>query len=58
LADAQGVALGQIESDEERGFLDQYLIWIIGLGATVLGFGMGVALIDYRIRKRYGGFRI
>jgi len=23
-----------------------------------LGFGMGVALIDYRIRKRYGGFRI
>lgn len=58
LADAQGVALSQIESDEEQGFLDRYLIWIIGLGAVVLGFGMGVALIDYRIRKRYGGFRI
>jgi len=23
-----------------------------------LSFGMGVALIDYRIRKRYGGVRI
>lgn len=58
LADAQGVALSEDETDEELGFLDRYLVWIIGLGAAVLGFGMGVALIDYRIRKRYGGFRI
>jgi SH3 domain protein len=58
LADAQGMVLSQIETDGEQGFLDRYLVWIIGLGAAVLGFGMGVALIDYRIRKRYGGFRI
>jgi hypothetical protein len=58
LADAQGMTLSQVDSGEERGLLKRYVNWIIGLAALVLGFGLGVALIDYRIRKRYGGFRI
>ena len=58
LADAQGLTLSQVESGAEKGLLERYANWIIGLAALVLGFGLGIALIDYRIRKRYGGFRI
>ena len=58
LADAQGLRLSQVETGAEKGPLERYANWIIGLVALVLGFGLGIALIDYRIRKRYGGFRI
>lgn len=58
LADAQGLTLSMAESGAEKGLLELYANWIIGLTALVLGFGLGIALIDYRIRKRYGGFRI
>lgn len=58
LADAQGLRLSPVESGAEKGPLERYANWIIGLVALVLGFGLGIALIDYRIRKRYGGFRI
>ena len=58
LADAQGLRLSAAASGEEQGLLQRYANWIIGLLALVLGFALGVALIDYRIRKRYGGFRI
>jgi hypothetical protein len=58
LADAQGLRLTQVESGGEKGPPERYANWIIGLVALVLGFGLGIALIDYRIRKRYGGFRI
>ena len=39
-------------------FLERYQTLIIGVAALVLGFVSGVAFIDYRIRKRYGGFRL
>ena len=58
LADVQGLTLSEPETGEEKGLLALYANWIIGVTALVLGFGLGVALIDYRIRKRYGGFRI
>lgn len=46
---ADGPAAGQI---------GPYLPWIGGGLALLIGFGAGVGFIDYRIRKRYGGFRI
>jgi len=51
-----------VESDslgpQHGGVVSRYRPWIIGLAAGLLGFGAGVAFIDRRIRKRYGGFRI
>ena len=58
LAEAQGLTLGREDEVSPPGLLERYATWLVGLGALVLGFGLGVALIDYRIRKRYGGFRI
>ena len=58
LADVQGLRLSHVDSEAQKGPLERYMNWIIGLAALVLGFGLGIALIDYRIRKRYGGFRI
>ena len=58
LADAQGLQLTAGVAPSPPGLLQRYRGWIIGGGALLLGFGAGVAFIDYRIRKRYGGFRI
>ena len=58
LADAQGMELRAAGSPPKQGLFGRYQSWIIGLIAAALGFGGGIALIDYRIRKRYGGFRI
>jgi len=58
LAEARGLELRAVEPAADQGLFDRYRIWIIALGTALLGFGVGVALIDYRIRKRYGGFRI
>ena len=57
LADAQGLQLSAGVAPPP-GFLQRYRGWVIGGGALLLGFGAGIAFIDYRIRKRYGGFRI
>lgn len=43
---------------EDQGVVERYLPWIAAGVALVLGFIAGVGFIDYRIRKRYGGFRI
>ena len=58
LADAQGLQLSAGVAPSPPGLLQRYRGWIIGGGALLLGFGAGIAFIDYRIRKRYGGFRI
>jgi len=59
LADAQGVTLSAADDGSaERGLVSRYQDWIIAFAGLVLGFAAGVAFIDYRIRKRYGGFRI
>lgn len=42
----------------EQGVVARYLPWIIAAVACILGFGAGVGFVDYRIRRRYGGFRI
>ena len=41
-----------------NGVLDRYLAWIVGGVMALVGFAAGVGVIDYRIRRRYGGFRI
>lgn len=58
LARAQGVELREAGTVADEGPFDRYRTWIVGLVAVLLGFALGVAFIDYRIRKRYGGFRI
>lgn len=59
LADAQGLTLSDTaDPSADQDLLNRYKDWIIALAAMLLGFGVGVAFIDYRIRKRYGGFRI
>ena len=58
LAEVQGLELRAVEKTADEGVLSRYRAWIIGLVAVLAGFGAGVAFIDYRIRKRYGGFRI
>ena len=58
LADARGMELVKAGPATEQGLISRHQTWIIGVAAMVLGFGIGVALIDYRIRKRYSGFRI
>lgn len=58
LADAQGLTLSEVDGAAEKDLLTRYQDWIIAIAALVLGFAAGVAFIDYRIRKRYGGFRI
>ncbi len=58
LAEAQGLELREADTAAPRGFFTRYRAWIIGVAALLLGFGGGVAFVDYRIRQRYGGFRI
>ncbi len=58
LADAHGMRLIADGASSPPGFLRRYRAWLIGGGALLLGFAAGVTFIDYRIRKRYGGFRI
>lgn len=57
LAEAQGVEIREREA-VPAGPVARYQSWIVGLIALLVGFGGGVAFIDYRIRRRYGGFRI
>lgn len=47
-----------IATTASRGVVARYQTWIVGLITLLLGFGGGVAFIDYRIRRRYGGFRL
>jgi SH3 domain protein len=37
---------------------ERYLPWVISGVMLLVGFAAGVGFIDYRIRRRYGGFRI
>jgi len=45
-------------SEEPGKGLERYLIWIVGGIALLVGFAGGAALIDYRVRKKFGGIRI
>lgn len=57
LAAAHGLRLIEADSEED-GAVDGYLDWIVTLAALVLGFAAGIAFIDYRIRRRHGGYRL
>lgn len=60
---AQAAALlGQAKTEspaaaETQGYA-RYTPFIVAVVAVLIGFAAGVGFIDYRIRKRYGGFRI
>jgi SH3 domain protein len=56
LADAQGYELRRPQA--AGGVVGRYRSWIVGVIALLLGFGAGVALLDYRNRRRHGGFRV
>lgn len=58
LAQSQGLTLQPAGDDAAAPFFERYRVLIVAVSALVLGFGGGVAFIDYRIRKRHGGFRI
>jgi len=57
LADARGMALVKTGASTAQGFISRYELWIVAVAAAVLGMGLGVALIDYRIRRRCSGFQ-
>lgn len=57
LANAEGVATPGAEP-ASSGLITRYRSWIVGLLTLLLGFGGGVAFVDYRSRKRHGGFRV
>ena len=57
LADARGMALVKNGAVAEQGLISRYQIWIVAVAAAVLGMGLGVALIDYRMRRRYSGLK-
>ena len=58
LADAHGLRLDSAEPAEGTGWVVRLRAWLVGGAALVLGFVAGIAFIDWRIRRRYGGFRL
>lgn len=58
LAASQGLTLSAKIQPEEQHFLIRYQDWLIRALALVLGFVCGIAFIDYRFRRRHGGFRL
>ncbi len=57
LARTQGLII-QERHQPERSWAERYGMLLIGAVAAMLGFVAGVFFIDFRIRKRYGGFRL
>lgn len=56
--DLLGVDRAAKPPEEQAGSLAHYLPWILGLGMLIVGFLGGAALVDYRVRKKFGGVRI
>lgn len=50
-------SLEQADAAEDSPWMG-YLPWLFSLITLALGIALGVIMIDYRIRKKYGGFRI
>lgn len=54
-----GVDAGsQALPSEQPSFWERNLGWLLTALAALLGFFAGIALVEYRIRKRYGGLRL
>lgn len=47
-----------VAGGSEAPFWERYLPWLVAAGLALLGFAAGIVFIDYRIRRRYGGFRL
>lgn len=60
LRDLLGVkaVVGDGGKGQEEDLWERYRPWLVAVLLALLGFIAGVAYIDYRIRKRYGGLRI
>lgn len=58
LAASQGLTLQDAGSLPAEGFFSRYRTWIATVVALLVGIAAGIGFVDYRIRKRYGGFRI
>ena len=62
LAATQGLTLApgsgpRDGAGDDRG-VSPLIPWVVAIGMLLLGFAGGIAFIDYRIRRRHGGFRI
>ena len=58
LVGPQESTIGRIMQLEHENPLIRYRYWIIGGVALLFGFIAGAAFIDYRFRRRHGGFRL
>lgn len=58
LAAAQGLTVQDAATVPAQDFFSRYRAWIAAAAALLLGIAAGIGIVDYRIRKRYGGFRI
>ena len=50
-------AAGEAET-AQAGPWDHHLLWIVAAVTALLGFAAGMAFLDYRFRRRHGGFRL
>jgi hypothetical protein len=61
IRDLLGVGSKPVAGDAETAQASPWnyrLLWIVAAVMALLGFAAGVFFIDYRIRRRYGGFRL
>jgi len=59
LAASQGLEVqAAADARPHETIIERYRPWLIGLTSATLGFLAGILFIDYRIRRRYGGFRL
>jgi SH3 domain protein len=58
LAKTQGLSVAGAETATSPGLVTRYREWIIGAAALLFGFAAGILFIDYRFRRRHGGFRL
>lgn len=43
---------------DKKGGMSPWLVIVVGIIALGIGFGLGVAWLDYRLRARHGGLRL
>jgi len=58
LADARVPMSPSVQPESAFDLLMRYRLWIAGLVLALLGFVAGAAFLDYRFRRRHGGFRL
>lgn len=58
LADIQSPESASIRAESTFDLFGSFRFWIAGLLIALLGFVAGAAFLDYRFRRRHGGFRL